>query len=166
MPIEGLGPQGSYVVDVQGRGPEGTGTWTFELTTSDDYDLPASFAQLRWAPTDQDIDDDVTFGAWIANVAPRTGTVSTVVSVVASNGASEEYPLTDTNTGLYCWDGSLHLRAAPDFTSRVLELGPPPYEFIVTATVDESTLTTDSVRWPEGFLADGDSPRGPIASGP
>jgi hypothetical protein len=150
-PVEQLGPAGTYVANVRGTGPEGDAWWTFGLTTSEDHGRPDPFAEAGWILPNEGLTAEASFRARIANVAPPPSSVSPMVSVVAADGASGEFTLQEIESGDYCWDGSIDVRAPADFAGQVLDLGPAPYNITVFAQVDGSLWTADPVRWPEDF---------------
>ncbi len=158
-PIDLLGPQGSYRVELFGRGEEGDAVWAFELTTNRDARVPEPYGQVFWYPSGRDLEAGSPFAALIGNLVTPPGDVSATVSVAAGNGDVQEFPLSPTEIGT-CWQGTVAFDAGAGFTESVLTLGPAPYDLMVKALIDGSTVIVEPLRWPDDFPANSnESPR-------
>lgn len=151
-PITGIGPAGTYRVEIFGSGAEGDGAWAFELTTTEDQSEPLPFAQVLWYPSDRDLEEDASFGAHLGNLNTKPEEVSAVATVTSADGESEEFELqgdVDEN----CWGSLVGLTGPDDLTARVLEMGSAPYDVTITFNVDETLITSQPFTWPDDFPA-------------
>ncbi|MCP4224665.1 MAG: hypothetical protein GY773_15105, partial [Actinomycetia bacterium] len=135
------------------RGAEGDGSWAFELTTTEPATIAPPNAPVFWYPAGEELDPNTSFSAFISNVLGRPTSVSADITVVAGNGGTGDFPLVPA-VGFGC-DGEIGLDGDPTLTNAIVDLGPPPYEVIITATIDRATITSDPVVWPDDFPENG-----------
>jgi hypothetical protein len=160
--LEQLGPAGTYRVDVFGRGIGGDAAWAFQLVTKEDHPSLPAFWQAFWSPGESELDATAPFSASVQNIATQPIEVSASAVASAATGAMRAFDLSVIYDDS-CWGSRLDLAGPDDFTAQVIELGPAPYEVIITVTIDGMTITTSPVRWPDDFPA-GSNESGPLSA--
>lgn len=155
--IDVPGPAGVYRVELFGRGAEGDGSWAFELTTIEPGSIAPPSIQVFWHPAAEELDPQTSFSAFISNVFGGPASVSADITVAAGNGATGDFALTQVvSTGC---DGEIGFDGDPMLTTSIMNLGPPPYEITVSATIEGNVVTSDPVVWPDDFPDNGNESR-------
>lgn len=158
-PVEALGLAGIYRVEIFGHGEGGDGAWAFELTTTDDRPVPAQFVQVLWYPSGRDLDIGASFSAQVGNLTTKPEDVSAVATVTSADGGSEEFELlgdVDDN----CWSSTVEFVGPDNLTAQVRDLGPAPYDLMISFSVDDQQIMSPTFTWPDDFPSNSnESPR-------
>jgi len=157
-PFDVPGSAGTYRLDLFGRGDRGDGAWAFQVATGADAPDVPRYVQAFWYPAGGELPPDAPFSVVVGNLAERPGGFAASVTVTPSSGATGAFDL-HADTPPDCWSSSLRLDAPEDFTERVSEIGPPPYEFAVTVDIDGTTVSSESLTWPDDFPDDSNESR-------
>lgn len=148
--VETLGPAGTYRVDVFGRGEQGDAAWSFDLVTTEDRSWPAGYMQAFWFPGGQELERTASFNAYLGNLTERPNNVSAAATVTASDGKSQAFIMI-SNVVEDCWESTIKLEAPADFTSSVLGLGAPPYEVVISVSIDGRDVVEQAITWPNDY---------------
>jgi hypothetical protein len=149
-PVASLGSAGTYRVEVFGQGERGDGAWSFELVTTENRPRPPLFVHTSWYPGDGDLDPEAPFSAVLGNLSEQPGELLAQATVTASNGTAEVFDLLP-DIDEECWGSSISLEGPTDFSRRVIELGPSPYELSITITIDGGAMAAETLRWPNDY---------------
>lgn len=149
-PVEASGPAGTHRVEIFGQGEQGDGAWAFELTTTEDQPVPPQFVQVLWYPSGRALDPGASFSAQVGNLTTKPEDVSAVATVTSSDGGSGEFELVG-NVDDNCWGSNVGFVGPDNLTAQVLELGPAPYDVMMTFSVDDQEIMSPAFTWPDDF---------------
>jgi hypothetical protein len=140
-----VGPQ----VSIFGRGPGGDAWFVLAPEFSDPIDSLPLQASLGWAPPGDHLPEHSHLWLTIANLGEPPDVVE-VGAVVTSGPDSVEIPLTAEWVS-ECWTGGIGAYADPGSQSADLSGLQPPYEVVVTITIDDRRFVAAPVTWPDDY---------------
>ena len=164
-PVVSLGPAGTYRVEVFGSGEGGDGAWSFELVTTEDRPRPPLFVHTSWHPGSGDLDPEAPFLAGLGNLTERPDEVMAHATVSASNGTVEDFDMS-ARIDEDCSESSIALEAPNDFSRRVVDLGPPPYEVSLTFIIDGQAMAAEILTWPDDYPTHSNESRADVEASP
>lgn len=155
-----IGRAGDYTITLRGSSTDaatnkGDVATTFRWHTPDDgpNQAPSATMSLRAAPPEARVAMGAELGAHGLGVPTNTVMVTATALVTTANGASMPVEFSPT-PGVECVpDGSLFLRSPSDDGRAVAALGPPPYRYDVTLTLDGTTYR-GAGTWPADEMHD------------
>jgi hypothetical protein len=151
--VRAAGPAGDYVVSLFGRGPQGDVAPSFRWHTSSDGVLPPPTAttSIVWAPDGRP--EGQGFRLDIDGLSVTPDEASATVTATAANGRSATLD-SALGPGLGCPAGWLSFAEKDStFADRVAALGPAPFTYDVTLTLD-GVPHRATATWPGDHVVD------------
>jgi hypothetical protein len=151
--VQAAGPAGDYVVSLFGRGPQGDVAASFRWRTSSGGVVPAPTAttSIVWAPDGQP--EGQAFRLDIDGLTVTPDQASATVTATAANGRSATLDAAP-GPGVGCPPGWLSFsEKGSAFADRVAALGPAPFTYDVTLTLD-GVAHHATATWPDDHVAD------------
>jgi hypothetical protein len=151
--VQPSGPAGDYVVSLFGSGPQGDVEASFRWQTSSDGVLPPPTAttSIVWAPDGHP--EGQAFRLDITDLAASPDRASATVTATAANGRSATLD-SAPGPGLGCPPGRLSFsEQGSAFADRVAALGPAPFTYDVTLTLD-GVAHRATATWPDDHVVD------------
>jgi hypothetical protein len=151
--LEPAGPAGRYRVSVVGRAPQGEAPGEFAWTTPVGGDLgePTATVGIVWKPHDRV--ESSGFLLNVANLAATPRRAAATVTVTAADGATRTFDAGRAHPGCPEQGYMSFSERGDTIGSKVVDLGPPPFEYDVDLVLDGTTYA-GSGTWPDDEIED------------
>lgn len=154
-----IGKAGDYTITLNGRSTEAATnkgdvvtTFRWRTTTDGPHQAPGATMSLMASPPEMRASAGAEFSAHALGVSTNAGTVDASAVVTTSTGATLAVAFEPIN--LECVpDGSLFLRSPNDDGKAIAGLGPAPYRYAVTLTLNGTTFRGKGT-WPQDEIHD------------
>ncbi|NNF65107.1 MAG: hypothetical protein HKN07_12740 [Acidimicrobiia bacterium] len=140
-----IGPAGQHIIEVFGHGPGGDVIVTFVWTTTTDGPPPVPMATTSILADHDGLVDSYGVEVSLWNLAHTPDEVSAEATVIAADGSSHSFRLTDRSDA--CSVGSLYLTAAIDEGLTAAQLGGGKFTYEIEVTMDGLNFTGTGI-WP------------------
>ena len=154
-----IGKAGDYTITLNGRSTDaatnkGDVVTTFRWRTTRDgpNQAPSATMSLMATPPDVRASMGAELSARALGVSTNAGTVKASAVVTTSTGATLAVDFEPSNTECVP-DGSLFLRSPNDDGKAIAALGPAPYRYAVTLTLN-GTIYRGTGTWPQDEIHD------------
>ena len=152
--VEPAGPPGRYQVDVWGSAPQGEapGSFLWSTPVAGPAVEPSASISIVWAPHGQV--EGQQFHLFVEDLPTTPETASATITATAANG--ESFTFDAGKADLACPSlGEVNFAEGGDgaLAEQVAALGPAPFEYAVTLTVDGTTHTA-AATWPDDHVED------------